>query len=197
MSPAHVLEPTYQNLKRGLMQGNWRPGERLEALRLADEFGVSMTPVRDCLNRLVGEALVDMIPGDGYRVPRISEKMLRDMLGLHAILLEFALLHPSNVGEVPLAEHSAEDYAGRVAALFGVIAQRSANIALVETLLSFSERLHAVRRWEPQLFSDCVQEAEELERKLTGNTNELIVELRKYHERRIENVAELIELAQS
>jgi DNA-binding GntR family transcriptional regulator len=65
MSPAHVLEPTYQNLKQGLMEGNWRRGERLKALRLADEIGVSMTPVRDCLNRLVGEGLVDMQPGDG------------------------------------------------------------------------------------------------------------------------------------
>lgn len=179
------------------MQGNWRPGERLEALRLADEFGVSMTPVRDCLNRLVGEALVDMISGDGYRVPRISEKMLRDMLGLNAMLLDFALLHSVNVGEVPRPEHSAEDYAGRVAALFGIIAQRSANIALIETLLSLGERMHAIRRWESQLFSDCVEELEELEGKLTGNARDLSVRLRKYHERRLGSVAELVQLAQS
>lgn len=197
MSPAHVLEPTYQNLKRGLMQGNWRPGERLEALRLADEFGVSMTPVRDCLNRLVGEALVDMIPGDGYRVPRISEKVLRDILSLNAILLEFALLRPANVGKLPRAEHSVEDYAGRVAELFGVIAQRSANIALIETLLSLSERMHAVRRWEPQLFSDCFEELEELERRHDGTAKELNAYLRKYHQRRLGSVAELVALAQS
>lgn len=197
MSPAHVLEPTYQHLKRGLMQGNWRPGERLEALRLADEFGVSMTPVRDCLNRLVGEGLVDMIPGEGYRVPRISEKMLRDMIGLNAILLEFALLQPVNVGELHRAEHSVEDYAGRVAVLFGNIAQRSGNIALIEALQSLGERMHAVRRWEPQLFSDCVQEVEVLERKLTGNAKKLSAQMRKYHERRLASVAELVALAQS
>lgn len=197
MSPAHVLEPTYQILKRGLMQGHWRPGERLEALRLADEFGVSMTPVRDCLNRLVGEKLVDMKPGDGFRVPRISEKSLRDMLDLNAMLLDFALLRPVNVGEVPRALHLAENYAGRVAALFGMIAQRSANIALIETLLSLGERMHAVRRWEPQLFADCVEEVEELEGKLTANAKELSVLLRKYHERRLGSVAELVQLAQS
>ncbi|MDF1836078.1 MAG: GntR family transcriptional regulator [Alteraurantiacibacter sp. bin_em_oilr2.035] len=46
MSPAHVLEPTYRRLKRALMEGTWPIGQKLEAMRLADEFGVSMTPVR-------------------------------------------------------------------------------------------------------------------------------------------------------
>lgn len=197
MSPAHVLEPTYQILKRGLMQGNWRPGERLEALRLADEFGVSMTPVRDCLNRLVGERLVDMKPGDGFSVPRISEKSLRDMLELNAMLLDFALVHSAIVGAIPRAEQSVEDYAGRVAALFSVVAQRSPNIALTENLLSLDDRLHAIRRWEPQLFHDYYQELEELERHLIRNAGELRISLRKYHDRRIAGVAELVQLAQS
>lgn len=197
MSPAHVLEPTYQILKRGLMQGNWRPGERLEALRLADEFGVSMTPVRDCLNRLVGERLVDMKPGDGFSVPRISEKSLRDMLELNAMLLDFALVHSAIVGAIPRAEQSVEDYAGRVAALFSVVAQRSPNIALTENLLSLDDRLHAIRRWEPQLFHDYYQELEELERYLIRNAGELRISLRKYHDRRIAGVAELVQLAQS
>jgi DNA-binding GntR family transcriptional regulator len=197
VSPAHVLEPTYQDLKRGLMQGRWRPGERLEALRLADEFGVSMTPVRDCLNRLVGEALVDMKPGDGFRVPRISEKMLRDMLDLNALLLDISLKNAIQVGELTDVKHSAEDYAGRVAALFGIIAYRSANLALMETVHSLGDRMHAVRRWEPQLIADCVNELEELERHLTDNSSDLNVALRKYHERRLGSIPQLVQLAQS
>jgi DNA-binding FadR family transcriptional regulator len=197
VSPAHVLEPTYQDLKRGLMQGRWRPGERLEALRLADEFGVSMTPVRDCLNRLVGEALVDMKPGDGFRVPRISEKMLRDMLDLNAVLVDIVLQNPVQVGELTDVKQSAEDYAGRVAALFGIIADRSANIVLMETVHSLSDRMHAVRRWEPQIFADCVHELEELERHLTDNSGDLHIALRKYHNRRLGSIPELVQLAQS
>lgn len=197
MSPAHVLEPTYQHLKRGLMEGHWRPGERLEALRLADEFGVSMTPVRDCLNRLVGEALVELKPGDGFRVPRIGEKMLRDMLNLSTVLLEFALSHSVIASEVAPAGQSVEDYAGRVSTLFGVIAQRSANIALNETLLSLGDRMHAIRRWEPQLFSDCFEELENIERILSANPKDLRILLRDYHDRRLSSVAELVQLAQS
>ena len=54
MSPAYVLEPTYDTLRRRLFAGVWPSGQRLEAARLATELGVSMTPVRDSLNRLAG-----------------------------------------------------------------------------------------------------------------------------------------------
>ncbi len=197
MSPAHVLEPTYQDLKRGLMQGRWRPGERLEALRLADDFGVSMTPVRDCLNRLAGEGLVDVKPGDGFRVPRISEKMLRDMLDLNGMLLDFALQNPIDIGALVHVTRSVEDYAGRVAALFGIIAHWSANKALIEIVHSLGDRMHAVRRWEPQLFANCFHELEELERHLTDNSNDLNIALRKYHDLRLGSIPELVQLAQS
>lgn len=46
MRPAHVLEPTFQRLKRKLMEGAWAPGEKLEALQLPHEFGVSMPHAR-------------------------------------------------------------------------------------------------------------------------------------------------------
>lgn len=197
MSPAHVLEPTYQDLKRGLMQGRWRPGERLEALRLADDFGVSMTPVRDCLNRLSGEGLVDMKPGDGFRVPRISEKMLRDMLDLNAALLDIALHDPIHVGKLTHVKQSVEDYAGRVAALFGIVAHRSANTALIEIVHSLGDRMHAVRRWEPQLFADCFHELEQLERHLTDHSSDLNIGLRQYHDRRLGSIPELVQLAQT
>src|SRR5690606_41883406 len=110
MSPAHVLEPPCKKLQRMLMEGVWAPGEKLEALRLADELGVSMTPIRDCLNRLVGERLVNMNPGEGYRVPRLSEKAYRDMLCVNAALLEISLVARSEV----LKDRSEERCVGRL-----------------------------------------------------------------------------------
>ena len=122
MSPAHVIEPACKKLKQMLMQGVWPPGEKLEALRLADELGISMTPVRDCLNRLVGERLVDMTHGEGYRVPRLSEKTLRDMLAVNVALLELALVDPSE--EWIDGEYKSENstYAHRLSSFFDFIA---------------------------------------------------------------------------
>src|SRR3546814_12685064 len=67
-SDLYVLEPTYDTLRRRLFAGVWPSGQRLEAARLATELGVSMTPVRDSLNRLAGERLVHSSPGEGFQV---------------------------------------------------------------------------------------------------------------------------------
>src|SRR3546814_19229888 len=69
------------------MTGAWSAGVRIEAARLADEIGVSITPVRDALNRLAGERMVDFIAGEGFRVPLYSEAELRDLFGLNRLLL--------------------------------------------------------------------------------------------------------------
>src|SRR3546814_3490454 len=47
MSPAHVLEPTYQAIRKRLMEAAWPAGFRLDTARLAGELGVSTSPVRD------------------------------------------------------------------------------------------------------------------------------------------------------
>ena len=82
MSPSHILEPTYQALRERLMGGEWPAGFRLDTARLAADLGVSKSPVRDSLNRLTGERMVDFEPGYGFHVPRLDETQLRDIFGL-------------------------------------------------------------------------------------------------------------------
>ncbi len=196
MSPAHVLEPACKKLKHMLMEGVWPPGEKLEALRLADELGISMTPVRDCLNRLVGERLVDMKPGEGYRVPHISEKALRDMLAVNGALLELALVDRSE--HLSDAQFKSENstYADRVGSFFDFIASLSGNIIIIETVRSLNERMHAVRMKDPLVFPDALQEIEELEQLSTEQKAGLRNKLHLYHQRRREKASALIELLQ-
>src|ERR1700761_6944712 len=59
MSPSHILEPTYRAIKQRLMCGEWPAGFRLDTARIATDLGVSTSPVRDSLNRLAGECMVD------------------------------------------------------------------------------------------------------------------------------------------
>lgn len=193
MSPAHVLEPAYKKLKRMLMEGVWPPGEKLEALLLADELGVSMTPIRDCLNRLVGERLVNMKAGEGYRVPLISEKALRDMLAVNAALLESALVaQPEGLGDVEI-KFEKDPYADRIAALFDFIASLSGNSIIVETIRSLNERMHAVRMKDPLAFPDALQEIEALEQFAGKEEAALRSKLHIYHQRRRANVSVLID----
>jgi DNA-binding GntR family transcriptional regulator len=152
MSPAHVLEPTYEALKLRLKTGRWPSGSRLEAAKLADELSVSMTPVRDSLWRLAGEHLVDATPGEGFRVPRIGAHEIRDLLELNCILLLAAL------AAAPAAPQRTPEIAGdpaeRTARAFLFLADRASNDALVGTVAAINDRLHLVRRFDPDLMPD-------------------------------------------
>ncbi|MBU2605197.1 MAG: GntR family transcriptional regulator [Alphaproteobacteria bacterium] len=183
-----------QRLKRMLMEGVWSPGERLEALRLADEFGVSMTPVRDSLNQLVGARLVDMKPGEGYRVTRITEQSLRDMLDLNLALLETALSAGAPASQPALAATAGSAYADRVAALFDAIALRAGNTVLTETLKSLGERMHVIRKLEPVVFPDAAHEIEVIERLVEAEDPALQSAIHNYHEQRRRNASALIGL---
>lgn len=57
-----------EQLRDWILHGRMPPGSRLEEIPLAQQLGVSRTPVRAALNTLVGEGLVDHQPKRGYLV---------------------------------------------------------------------------------------------------------------------------------
>ncbi|HEX7655883.1 MAG TPA: GntR family transcriptional regulator, partial [Sphingomonas sp.] len=113
MSPAHVLEPTYQAIRQRLMAGQWSPGYHLDTARLADDLGVSKSPVRDSLNHLAGERLIAFEPGVGFHVPRLDETQLKDLLDLNLHLLLIALQSGLLIEPATIAVDDAPDSASR------------------------------------------------------------------------------------
>jgi DNA-binding GntR family transcriptional regulator len=61
------------------------PGSRLREERLAEHFGVSRTPIRQVLDRLEFEGLVEQGEGRGARVSALDPKELRDIRALGAL----------------------------------------------------------------------------------------------------------------
>ena len=76
----------YKELRRSIIMGHRRPGERLGVEDLAQQYGTSVTPVRDALQMLDQEGLITIKPRSGYFVARITLKQLRDLLELREIL---------------------------------------------------------------------------------------------------------------
>lgn len=76
----------YREIRRSIIMGHRKPGERLDVEALARQFETSVTPVRDALQMLSQEGLVTIKPRSGYFVVRITLKQLRDMLQLRKIL---------------------------------------------------------------------------------------------------------------
>jgi len=76
----------YKELRRSIIVGHRKPGERLELDVLAKGYGTSVTPVRDALQMISQEGLVTIKPRSGYFVTRVTLKQLDDMLKLREIL---------------------------------------------------------------------------------------------------------------
>jgi DNA-binding GntR family transcriptional regulator len=76
----------YRDVRRSIIIGHRKPGERLEVEELARYYETSVTPVRDALQMLNQEGLVTIRPRSGYFVVRITLKQLRDMMDLRKTL---------------------------------------------------------------------------------------------------------------
>ncbi|ELY4157131.1 GntR family transcriptional regulator [Cronobacter turicensis] len=60
-------------LKNALIVGSLRPGARLVTKEIADQLGISITPVREALLRLVSSGALNATPAQAFLVPEISE----------------------------------------------------------------------------------------------------------------------------
>ncbi len=65
-----VADRVHEELLRRIVAGELAPGSRLRQEALAEELGVSRTPLREALARLVSEGLVDFAPNRGATVAR-------------------------------------------------------------------------------------------------------------------------------
>lgn len=69
-------------LRRELMRSRFRPGEKLKLRDLAEEFGVSLTPVREALARLVSENALEQVDHRSARVPVLSDDQVNEVCEL-------------------------------------------------------------------------------------------------------------------
>jgi GntR family transcriptional regulator, rspAB operon transcriptional repressor len=76
----------YVELRRSILMGYRKPGERFDVEAIAQQYNASITPVRDALQMLSQEGLVNIKPRSGYFVARTTLKQLRDLLDIRHIL---------------------------------------------------------------------------------------------------------------
>ncbi|WP_457633660.1 GntR family transcriptional regulator [Oceanithermus desulfurans] len=84
--PNLVREAAYERLKRRILEGVLRPGARLSEPALAQALGVSRTPVREALQRLSQEGLVELRPGRGARVRVLSPREVEEVYEVRALI---------------------------------------------------------------------------------------------------------------
>lgn len=75
-----LRDEVFNTLRERILKGYLKPGERLMEIHLADQLGVSRTPIREAIRMLELEGLVKMVPRKGAQVAEISREDLQDVL---------------------------------------------------------------------------------------------------------------------
>lgn len=81
-----LRELVCENLRQAIINGVFSPGERLMEIQLAEEMGVSRTPVREAIRKLELEGFVVMIPRRGTYVADISIKDINEVYEIRTAL---------------------------------------------------------------------------------------------------------------
>ena len=74
-----LTQSAYERLRRDLISGRIRPGERLKISDLCDTMSMNLSAVREALSRLSADGLVIAEPQRGFRSTPISATELRDL----------------------------------------------------------------------------------------------------------------------
>jgi DNA-binding GntR family transcriptional regulator len=81
-----LREIVFETLRDAIITGKLSPGERLMEIQLAEEMGVSRTPVREAIRKLELESFVVMVPRKGAYVAGVSIKDIADVFEVRAAL---------------------------------------------------------------------------------------------------------------
>lgn len=81
----------YRELKQKILQNQLLPGDKLIEMEIANELGVSRTPVREALRKLEEEGLAKNFPRKSYIVSKISMKEAKNLYTVRAALEPLAI----------------------------------------------------------------------------------------------------------
>lgn len=82
----HAADVATDVLRKAVVDGDLSPGQLLREAVIAQELGISRTPVRTALQRLSAEGLVDLVPGRIAQVKEYSERDIAEMYDVRAVL---------------------------------------------------------------------------------------------------------------
>lgn len=76
----------YDRLRTDIMNGRYRPGERLTIAGVAQQFGTSSTPAREAIFRLASEKALEFKAATSVQIPELSTDGLREIVKIRIAL---------------------------------------------------------------------------------------------------------------
>ena len=155
-----LRDVVFQTLEQAILMGDLKPGERLMEIHLAEQLGVSRTPIREAIRKLEQEGLVVNIPRRGAYVAEITKKDLSDVLEVRSALEELAVelacrrISPEELAELKTAcarfidaigQNDLEQSARQDIAFHDVIYKASRNDRLIQMATNLRMQMYRYR----------------------------------------------------
>ncbi|MDR1967554.1 MAG: GntR family transcriptional regulator [Burkholderiaceae bacterium] len=153
LAPRALYEEVAEHLRQRIFNRVLTPGDWIDEVRIADELGISRTPLREALKVLAAEGLVTMKVRRGAYVTEVSQQDLADVYHLLSLLeSDAARVVAERASAVQLAELQAIHDELEASAQPGQIDR--------EHFFAINERFHmrllaiADNRWRNQMVAD-------------------------------------------
>lgn len=78
-------------IKRKIIEGDLNPGDRIVEIKLAKEFGISQSPVREAIRHLSGEGIITIVPNKGPVVKKLEAQDIYEVYSLRSTLEGLAI----------------------------------------------------------------------------------------------------------
>ena len=149
LAPRALYEEVAELLRQRIFARELAPGSWIDEMRLAEEYGISRTPLREALKVLATEGLVTMKMRRGAYVTEVNDKDQHDVYHL------LSLLESDAAGVVAVQASDAE-----LAELNSIHQELVAAVGNTDKFFAINERFHmrlleiANNRWRDQMVAD-------------------------------------------
>lgn len=149
LSPRALYEEVAELLRQRIFKRELEPGSWIDELKIAEDYGISRTPLREALKVLAAEGLVTMKVRRGAYVTEVDEKDMSDIYHLLGLL-------ESDAAGVVAARATAE----QLRELHAIHEELEGATAQRERFFEINERFHmrllevADNRWRKQMVAD-------------------------------------------
>jgi DNA-binding GntR family transcriptional regulator len=152
LSPRALYEEVAERLRQRIFQRELEPGSWIDELKIAEDYGISRTPLREALKVLAAEGLVTMKVRRGAYVTEVNEQDLIDIYHLLGLL-------ESDAAAVVAAQASAAELE-ELEQIHTELEAASKKKSNHDLFFAINERFHmrllelAGNRWRMQMVND-------------------------------------------
>ncbi|MHC1691456.1 MAG: GntR family transcriptional regulator [Sphaerochaetaceae bacterium] len=86
-----IKDQVYQIIRKNILSGQLKPGDRINDVQIAKDLNVSRSPVRSAIDELIGEGLLESIPNKSVKVKQLTENQVLDIFEFRLLVEGYAI----------------------------------------------------------------------------------------------------------